>query len=114
MVFYDIISDKLGPITGADNVVVVANKSFVTTFPVLYDALYVVGGTAQDQSMFDLEVQNYVNMAYKHYKPIGIATTGDKYMKKTGNRAGVVFAKDSSFEEDFVAAISKQRFWDRT
>lgn len=57
MVFYDIISDKLGPITGADNVVVVANKSFVTTFPVLCDVLYVVGGTAQDQSMFDLEAQ---------------------------------------------------------
>ena len=115
LVFYDVISDQLGPVTGADNAVVIANKSFLTTFPVLYDALYVVGGTAKDQSMFDLEVENYINMAYRHYKPIGIASSGDKYMKKPGNKAGVVFANDSSsFEDDFIAAISKQRFWDRT
>ena len=55
--------------------------------------------------------------AYKHFKPIGVATTGERYVKKSpdNNLDGVVFAKgNSDFANEFVKAIAKQRFWDRT
>ncbi|HZK18855.1 MAG TPA: catalase HPII, partial [Clostridia bacterium] len=81
----------------------------------LYDSLYVVGGNAKDQTKFDLEVMKFINLAYEHYKPIGVATTAGSYMKKNGNLEGVVFAAESpDFAKDFVAAITKQRFWGRT
>lgn len=62
-------------------------------------------------------VNEYVKVAYKHYKPIGIATTGQSYILASGNNnlEGVVFATNNrNFGKDFVSAIAHQRFWDRT
>ncbi|NLP18911.1 MAG: catalase [Firmicutes bacterium] len=115
LVFFDVISERLGPIVGTDNTELEANKLFITTSPVLYDSLYIVGGNARDQSKFSLEIMSFLNLAYKHYKPIGISKGAESYMEKTGNLAGVIFAQDSpNFADEFLAAIAKQRFWERT
>ncbi|MGI6161842.1 MAG: catalase [Christensenellales bacterium] len=113
--FYDIVSDKLGTVTGANGLQIQVNKMFITTHPVLFDSLYVVGGNTDGQSKFDQDITEYVKTAYKYYKPIGISSGAEHYIQETGNLAGVVFAKDSAnFADDFVTAVSQQRFWDRS
>ena len=46
-VFFDVISEKLGQVTGSDNTKIEVNKAFIATSPVLCDAYYVVGGNAR-------------------------------------------------------------------
>ncbi|UJL47729.1 catalase [Virgibacillus sp. NKC19-16] len=115
-VFIDIVSDQLGTVTGADGTNLKVEATFLTMSPYLYDALYVVGGSSKNEERFSQDIMTYVSQAYKHYKPIGVATTGEPYIQKSSknNFAGVVFADNNSdFGEDFVSAIAQQRFWDR-
>ncbi len=116
-VFVQLISENLGAVTPADGTKVKVDETFLTKYPVLYDALYVVGGSAENQAKLNQDIAGFIQEAYKHYKPIGVATTGNGFINrsKNNNLAGVVFATDNpDFRKDFVAAIAKQRFWDRT
>ncbi|GAB3068813.1 catalase [Virgibacillus ainsalahensis] len=116
-VFMDIISERLGTITAADGTKIEANETFLTKYPVLYDSIYVVGGSAKNQTKFNQNIMHFINEAYKQYKPIGVASTGQSYIQASGNNnlAGVVFATNNpDFGKDFVSAIAQQRFWDRT
>lgn len=113
-IFYDIVSEKLGPVSGANGTQIEVNKIFSTTHPTLFDSLYVVGGIAEDQEKFDLRITEFTNMASKYYKPIGISSDAS-YIQLQGNLSGVVYAADNpNFTNDFVSAIAQQRFWDRT
>ena len=116
-VFYDIISDNLGSITSSDGTKVSANQTFTTTYPVLYDSIYLVGGKMRNPRLLKQEMEKYFKNAYKFYKPIGIAAGAEKYFAapaKSNNLKGVVFAKDNKqFANAFLQAIAKQRFWDR-
>ncbi|GAB3799447.1 catalase [Virgibacillus kimchii] len=115
-VFIVIISDTLGTVTGSDGTKLKVDETFMTTSPYLLDALYVVGGSAKDQTRFNQYVMEFVSNAYKHYKPIGLASTGQTYLKTTekNNPAGVVIGgNNTSFGKDFVHAIAQQRFWNR-
>lgn len=116
-VFMDIISEKFGTVVGADGTKIKVNETFLTKYPVLYDSLYVVGGSANNQAKFNQDIRGFLHEAYKHYKPIGIATTGQSYLQasKTNNLAGVVFAANNpNFGNEFITAIATQRFWNRT
>ena len=116
-VFYDIISSKFGAVVGTDGTKIEVDKIFTTTYPVLYDAIYVVGGIDQNQRSFNQNVMEFVNEQYKHFKPIGVASTGQSYLKRKegSNLDGVIFAMNQpNFGEEFVHAIAKQRFWNRT
>lgn len=116
-VFLVIVSSHLGSITGDDGSKLKVDETFLTTSPYLLDSLYVVGGRSSNQDDFSYELQDYINVAYRHYKPIGVASSGEAYIhsSKQNNLAGVVFAKDNpNFSKDFLAAIAEQRFWDRT
>ena len=113
-VFFEAISEKLGTVTGAGGLQIEVNETCITTYPVLYDSLYVVGGNADRQGKFDMDVQDFVNTAYKFFKPIGLASTGQKYRPTYGNLAGVISAADSgNFPRDFIKAVGRQRFWER-
>ena len=103
--------------TGSDGTKIHIDSTFLTNSPYLVDSLYVVGGTGRNQAKFMQEIEEYVQVAYKHYKPIGVATTGQSFLRtsKQNNLAGVVFAANNpNFGEEFVAAIAQHRFWDRT
>ncbi|GAB4075208.1 catalase [Barrientosiimonas marina] len=117
-VFMDVISDHLGTIVGSDGTAIEVNKTFTSTYPVLYDSLYVVGGRPRhSEASFRYDVMDFLHSAYKHYKPIGLATTGQHFLRPTheNNLSGVVFAASNpDFAHDFVHAIACQRFWDRT
>ncbi|WP_062110156.1 catalase [Bacillus niameyensis] len=116
-VFVVVVSETLGTVTGADGITLKVDKTFLTTSPYLLDSLYVVGGSAKNQAKFNANVTEFVRVAYQHYKPIGVASTGQSYIQASGknNLAGVVFAANNpNFGEDFVSAIAQQRFWNRT
>ncbi|GAA0472048.1 catalase [Alkalibacillus silvisoli] len=116
-VFVEIVSENLGHVTGSDGTKIKVDRTFNTTYQVLYDSLYVVGGIAKNQGKFVQNITNFINEAYKSYKPIGLATTAQSYIHSTqhNNLAGVVFAANNpNFGNDFVYAISQQRFWERT
>lgn len=116
-VFVDIVSEKLGTVVGSDGVSINVTKTFDTTYAVLFDSLYIVGGNVSNQKKFDCNVVEFINTTYKHCRPIGIASTGECYIcpSKENNLAGVVFAKNNpNFNKEFIDAIAKQRFWNRT
>lgn len=111
--YIEVISDKLGILKGDDDTEIIVDKGFVSTYSVLYDALYVVGGTSKNIP-FDTDVMNFMHETYKFYKPIGIATTGMSYFSEELDGPGVVIAKDNhDFKESFLEAVATRRFWDR-
>ncbi|WP_062106272.1 catalase [Bacillus niameyensis] len=115
-VFVVIISETLGSVTASDGTKLKIDETFITTSPYLVDALYVVGGNSRNEMKFRSDVTEYVNEAYKHFKPIGVASTGQPFIQpsENNNLAGVVFSNNNpNFGEDFVSAIAQQRFWDR-
>lgn len=115
-VFIEIVSERLGTVTGADGTKIEVDKIFTSTNPVLYDSLYIVGGTSDNEAKFNQDLTHYIKETYKHYKPIGVAANAEKYFKTSdvNSLPGVVFAANNpEFKEEFVAAIAQQRFWNR-
>lgn len=114
--FVDIISEKLGYVRGDDGTKLKVDETFLSKYSVLYDSLYIVGGEADNQRKFDKDIKEWYHFAYEHYKPIGVATTGEHYIRSSRdkNYAGVIFALDNpDFKEAFVKAVARQRFWNR-
>jgi len=115
-VFVTIVSDQLGTVTGANGTTINIDQTFLTSSPYLLDALYIVGGDAKNDAQLSSNIFQYIRVAYEHYKPIGIATTGHPYLKTSdyNNLAGVIFAANNpDFGKDFVSAIAQKRFWNR-
>jgi len=117
-VFVVFVSETLHPVTGADGTKIKVDQTFLTTSPYLLDSLYIVGGTSKNnQAKFNSDVKYFINVAYKHLKPIGISTTGKSYIQSLdkNNLAGVIISENNSnFGDEFVSAIAQQRFWERT
>ncbi|MEO4054957.1 catalase [Solibacillus sp. CAU 1738] len=115
-VCYKVISEKLNPVSSLDGAKLQVDETFLTTAPVLFDSLYVVGGTATDQAKFNSDMTDYIRQAYKHYKPIGIASSGASYFNAINAPIGpgILFATGNpNFGDDFIKIITRQRFWDR-
>lgn len=115
-VFIDIISQNLGKVTGDDGSELKVDETFTTKFPVLYDSIYIVGGKVDKQEEFNQAIMEFYYDSYKHYKPIGIASSGESFMDsiESKNAEGIIYAKDNpDFQDQFVAAIAQKRFWNR-
>lgn len=115
-VFIHYIGEQIGTVTGRSGSKIKIDETFITTDPVLHDAIYVVGGNAIDQVKFNKNIMYYIGGTYNHYKPIGIATTGEMYfdVPNKNNIPGVIFASyNPNFAMDFLNAITEQRFWNR-
>ncbi|MGG0669712.1 catalase [Lederbergia citrisecunda] len=113
----DIVGEHLGSLTGADGVKVMLNETFLTTSPVLFDSLYIVGGKSKNQAKFESDIREFINEAYRHYKPIGVASTGEAIFNKSDAKPGpgIIIASESGveFPSAFIQAITEQRFWNR-
>ncbi len=115
-VFIDTIGAKLGYVAASDGNQLKIEETIKTKLPVLYDAVYIVGGNAANQGEFNKKVMEYYDEAFKHFKPIGIASSGETLVNFPQNNSspGIVCASTSNeFGADFLSAVTHKRFWDR-
>jgi catalase len=108
---------------------IAVDNSFLTTSSVLYDAVYVAGGTNCVATLeADPDAIHFLNEAFKHCKAIAAdeqamqvleATYFYKKIPKefsdeTVLAEGIVVGKDTGeLSRQFIAAIAQHRFWDR-
>ncbi|MDW0115017.1 catalase [Sporosarcina saromensis] len=112
----DVVSDKFGVVYGKNDLAVEVDETFLTVHSTLYDAIYVVGGEADNMKKFTMDTVEFINEAYKHYKPIAVASTGKTFFEASDAEEGpgVIIGEDSSkFGKAFVDAVAAHRHWDR-
>ena len=124
-----IIAPKLGEITAAEDQKIQVDESFLTAASVLYDAVYVPGGTNSAASLeAEANAVHFLNEAFKHCKAIA-ADAGAiqvleagyffkklpaEYSKETVLREGVIVSDDvDSLADLFTQMIAMHRFWER-
>jgi catalase len=117
----DVLAPHEGTVTGAGgkgSVPVAA--SIMTTDSVMYDALFVPGGsTSAATLMANADVLHFVQEAFKHYKTIGAAADGASVLTKAlgalAGQPGVVTGTSSgAVAAAFVHGVAQDRHWDRT
>ncbi|WP_421102390.1 catalase [Sporosarcina psychrophila] len=111
----DIIGEKFGFVYGEDKLAVEVTETFLTIHSVLYDGLYVVGGEADNPRKLKKDIVNFINEAFQHYKPIGIATTGKPFFEASDAEEGpgIVLSDVADFNSEFIAAVAEHRHWER-
>jgi len=124
-----IIAPKLGEIISAEDQKIQVDESFLTAASVLYDAVYVPGGTNSAASLeAEANAVHFLNEAFKHCKAIA-ADAGAiqvleagyffkklpvEYSAETVLREGVIVSDDlNSLTDLFVQMIARHRFWER-
>jgi catalase len=124
-----IIAPKLGEIISAEDQKIQVDESFLTAASVLYDAVYVPGGTNSAASLeAEANAVHFLNEAFKHCKAIA-ADAGAiqvleagyffkklpaEYSIETVLREGVIVSDDlNSLTDLFVQMIARHRFWER-
>lgn len=124
-----VIAPKLGSVIASDDTEVAVDESFLTAASVLYDAVYVPGGT---NSVATLEAEanavHFLNEAFKHCKAIAAddqamqvleATYFSKklpedFSDETVLKEGIVIGADvNKLARQFIKAIAQHRFWER-
>jgi catalase len=125
----EIIAPKLGFIVAEGNEQIEVNQSFLGAASVLFDAVYVAGGT---NCVATLEAEanavHFLNESFKHCKAIAADTDAMQvieatyfskklpadYTNDSVMTEGIVVGKtDEKMASQFIAAISQHRFWER-
>lgn len=112
----DLVGEKFGVQYGKNDLAVEIDETFLTVHPTLYDALYVVGGGADNMKKFTMDIVDFVNEAYKHYKTIGIASTGKVFFEASDADAGpgiIMNEGTGVFADNFINAVAAHRHWNR-
>lgn len=120
----EIIAPHQGSIISENDEAIPVHQSFLTAASVLYDAVYVPGGT---NSVATLEAEpdalHFLNEAFRHCKAIAAdddamqvleATNFHKKLKDRTGEEGIVVNKNAKqLSTDFINAVKQHRFWDR-
>jgi catalase len=125
----EVIGTRLNYVLAKDGAEMPTDKSFLTASSVLYDAVYVPGGTKSVAALeASPEAIHFLNEAFKHCKAIAadasasqvIAATyfGRKlpaaFSEKNELPKGVVMSDNvSKLSKGFIEAIKQQRYWQR-
>jgi catalase len=125
----ELIAPKLGSIQSANNTEFPIMKSFLTTASVLYDAVYVPGGTNSVATLAaEPDAIHFLNEAFKHCKAIAADKDALQVLEETafynslneedpednGMNTGIVIGADGAADSNiFIKAIAQHRFWDR-
>jgi len=124
----EFISVHLGPVSGDAGEPVEAIRSFRTTPSVMYDAIYVPGGSESVMTLRgEWRARVFVEEAFRHCKPIAAAGEGRDLLAEAGitvseaegveMNLGVVtaaLADSGEFASAFVEAIKQHRHWARS
>ena len=125
----EIIAPRLGTITAENNTIVPVKHSFFTTASVLFDAVYVPGGTNSIATLAaDPDAIHFLNEAYRHCKPIAADEDARQVIEATYFSKKIppdisdedVIQEGIAVNEDiqqlirqFTTIIALHRFWDR-
>lgn len=125
----EIIAPRLGTVNGEKESIIPVNQSFLTAASVLFDAVYVPGGTNSVATLEkDPDAIHFLNEAYKHCKAIAADSDAKQvleatyFSKKVPDESSddtvmedgiVIGGKIQLLSRQFIAAISLHRFWDR-
>ena len=127
----EIVSKFKGKLKSADGGEIEVDKSHVTTASIMYDAVFVPGGSESVGKMKKLgDALHFVNEAFKHCKPIGAIGEGIDLLKASSihgtfaekndqvlSTDGVVTCTRKNdhqeFIKEFIAAIGEHRHWGR-
>ena len=131
-VMCEVVSKQYGMLKGENDQELEVDMSYPTTASVMYDALYIPGGSACVQSLMkQADALQFVKEMYVHYKPIAASGQGLELLQEAGikfeqgsgqdgqvsDRLGVITMRNgndmSSFCDTFVEAIAKHRHWGR-
>jgi len=119
----EVIAPKLGQVSTIKGVSIPVDKTLMTVSSVLYDAVYVPGGSkaiailAQKPDAID-----FISQAYKHCKAIAFETDADPLIQKTSiaedllakkTLSGIISGTEKDLSKDFIKAIAQHRFWER-
>ena len=125
----EIIAPKLCDIKTANGLELKPAKSFLTAASVLYDAVYVPGGTVSAATLEgEPDAIHFLNEAFKHCKPIAADLDAAQvfsktyfsrklpktYTEETVLRDGIAIGDEiKGLSKLFILAIAQHRFWDR-
>lgn len=110
------IGEKFGTVKGKNGLEIEISQTFLTTAPVLFDSLYVVGGNAANEAKFNSDSVYFINETFRHYKPLSVASTGTSLFRASNAKQGpgiVLATNNPEASNEFLLAITQQRFWDR-
>ncbi len=123
------IAPKLGFVKAESDVLIEVNQSLLTAASVLYDAVYVPGGTNSVATIeAEADAVHFLNEAFKHCKAIAAdeqalqvleATYFSKklppdFSDESVLTEGIIVHKDlKKLTARFIVAIAQHRFWNR-
>ena len=119
----DVIAPHLGTVAAASGGTVKVDKTYLTTASVMYDAIYVPGGSGAVATLkANGDALHFIEETYRHYKPIAATTQGAALLavalapaiSDVGKEPGVATgATAATVASAFVNAIAQHRFWNR-
>ncbi len=125
----DVVAPRQGFLSSENDEQIPVDQSFMTTASVLYDAVYVPGGTNSVATLeADPDAIHFLNQAFKHCKAIAADADAMQVIKATYFskklpedyaddsviKEGVVISDDvAKLSKQFIKAIAQHRFWER-
>lgn len=125
----DLIAPQLGSVISENDVEFAIPKSFLTTASVLYDAVYIPGGTNSVAALAaEPDAVYFLNEAFKHCKAIAADEDAGEVLEQTyfykkipkdfteemALTTGIIVGNDNNkLALHFIKAIGMHRFWDR-
>ncbi|KDN99945.1 catalase HPII [Pseudomonas donghuensis] len=111
-----ILGPSSAPVKTAQGKALAVDASMEGMPSVIFDAAWVPGGKASLQALAgDGVALHFLLEAYKHLKPIGLASEAQAVLDKLGLKAdsGLLLGNDDKAYKAFITAISKHRVWER-
>jgi catalase len=110
----EIIGPNLNPIKGSDGTNQLPKHTLLSADPVLFDAVYVLGGDSVD-SDFKMRAKIFIEETYRHFKPISVSQSMTMLLTPEMKDQPGVTASDGKdqYTNKFIADISAHRHWDR-
>jgi len=125
----DVIAPRQNYVISESDEQIPVDQSFSTTASVLYDAVYVPGGTNSVATLeADPDAIHFLNQAFKHCKAIAadaqalqvlqatyfLKKLPEDYSNDTVLTEGIIISDDAgNLAKQFIKAIAQHRFWER-
>lgn len=111
----EIIGSTLKPIKSSKGTEQLPKYSLISTDPVLFDAICVLGGDSVDAD-FMMRAKIFAEETYMHFKPISVSQSMAMLLKpEMKDQPGVtVYDEKGQYTNKFIADISVHRHWNRT